>query len=79
MIIATPIRTATHANNPPWIRHLVVALAERWAHFVGHGACYDHHVGLSRGGPEDYAEAVLVVAGHGDLHHFDGAAGEAKA
>jgi hypothetical protein len=34
---------------------------------------------LSRGGTEDYTETVLVVAGHGDLHHFDGAAGEAKA
>lgn len=79
MMIATPIRTTTHANDPLRIRHLVVAPAERWAHFVRHGACYDHHVGLSRGGTEDYTETVLVVAGHGDLHHFDGAAGEAKA
>jgi hypothetical protein len=53
MIIAAPIRTTAHTDDPFRIRHLVVALAKRWAHFVGHGAGYDHHVGLAGGCAED--------------------------
>lgn len=33
---------------------------------------------MTGGGAEDYAEAVLVVARGGAVHHFDGAAGEAE-
>ena len=33
---------------------------------------------MARGGAEDDAEAVLVVAWRGEVHHFDGAAGEAE-
>lgn len=78
MIIATAIRTTAHTYHPLRIGHLVVALAEGRAHLVGDGAGHDHDVGLARGGAEDDAETVLVVAGHRDVHHFDGTAGEAK-
>lgn len=78
MVIPAPIRTATHGNHPAGVGHLVVDLAEGGRHFVGEGAGDNHDVGLAGGGAEDDAEAVLVVAGSGEVHHFDGAAGEAE-
>ena len=78
VIIPSSIRTATHAHNPSRIRHLVVHLAEGRGHFVGQGASDDHDVRLAGGGTEDYAEAVLVVARGGEVHHFDSTTGEAK-
>ena len=78
MIISSSIRATAHRNHPPGIRHLIVDLTQRGSHFVGQSTGYDHHVGLARGGTEDDAHAVLVVARGGEVHHFDGAAGEAE-
>ncbi len=78
MIIPAPIRATPHRHHPPGIRHLIIHLAQGGRHFVGQGAGDDHDVGLAGGGAEDYAQAVLVVAGGGEVHHFDGAAGEAE-
>ena len=58
--------------------HLIVDLAEGGRHLVGEGAGDNHDVGLTGRGSEDDAEAILVVAGRGEVHHLDGAAGEAK-
>jgi len=78
MVIPAPIGAAPHADHPPRIRHLVVDLSESGSHLVGECAGYDHDVGLARAGAEDYAQAVLVVARGGEVHHLDGAAGEAE-
>jgi hypothetical protein len=78
MIIPSAIRTASHTNHPLRIGHLVVAEPHCGSDLVRHGASDDHHVGLPGGGTEYYAETVLVVTGHGEVHHFDGAASEAE-
>ena len=78
MVIPAPIRAAPHADHPPGIGHLVVDLSESGSHLVGECACYDHDVGLARAGAEDYAQAILVVARGGEVHHLDSAAGEAE-
>ncbi|MCJ1486119.1 hypothetical protein MMC06_006295, partial [Schaereria dolodes] len=66
MVISTPIGTASHTDHPSGIGHLIVHLAERRGHFVGERARNDHHVRLARGGAENYAETVLIVAGGGE-------------
>lgn len=78
MVIPTAVGAAPHANHPLGIGHLIVALPHRTRHFVGNGAGDNHDVGLPRRGAEDDAQAVLVVAWHGDVHHLDAAAGEAE-
>jgi hypothetical protein len=78
VVISSSIRTATHRNNPSRLRHLIVDLSERRSHLVGERACYDHDIGLTRGGTEDYTKAILIVARGGEMHHFDSAAGESE-
>ena len=78
MVVPAAVRAAPHANHPAGLRHLVVDLAERGRHLVRERARDDHDVGLAGGGAEDDAHAVLVVARGGEVHHFDGAAGEAE-
>ena len=78
MVVPSPISARAHTNHPSRIRHLIVDLAEGGGHLIGKGAGDDHDIGLAGGGAEDYAEAVLVVAGGGEVHHFNGAAGEAE-
>jgi hypothetical protein len=62
MVITPSIRTASHRNNPSRIRHLIVDLSQR------------RNIGLARRSTEDYTETILIVAGSGKVHHFDGAA-----
>ena len=78
MIIPASIRTAAHADHPPRIRHLIVHLPQGGGHLIRERARNDHDVRLARGGAEDYAEAILVVAGGGEVHHFHCAAGKAE-
>ena len=78
MVIATPIRTAAHRNNPSRIRHLIIDLSKRRSHLVRERAGNNHDIGLTRRGTEDYTETILVVAGSRQVHHFDGAAGKAE-
>lgn len=78
VIIPASIRATAHRHHPPRVRHLVVHLTQGGGHFVGEGAGHDHDVGLAGGSAENYAQTVLVVAGGGEVHHFDGTAGEAK-
>ncbi len=44
MIISTAVRTASHANHPSWVRHLVVHLPQCRCHFVCECSRDDHHV-----------------------------------
>lgn len=78
MIITTTVRTRAHGDDPTRLRHLIVDLTQGWCHLVGQGAGYDHDVGLTRRGTENDTQAILVVAWGREVHHFDGAAGEAK-
>ena len=78
MIIPATISTAAHTDHPSRIRHLIVDLAQGGGHLVGQGAGDDHDVGLPRRGTEDDAQAVLIVARGAEMHHLDGAAGEAE-
>lgn len=78
MIITPSIRTRSHRNDPSRLRHLVIDLSQRRRHLVGQGAGDYHDVRLARGGAKDYTQAILVVAGGGEVHHFYGAAGEAE-
>lgn len=75
VVIPAAVGAGAHADDPAGIGHLVVDLAQGGSHFVGQGARDDHDVGLARGGAEDDAQAVLVVARGGEVHHLDGAAG----
>lgn len=44
MVIASPIRTTAHANDPSWLRHLIVHLAQCRSHLVGQSPSYDHDI-----------------------------------
>lgn len=78
VVVAAAVCAAAHGDDPSGLGHLVVDLAQGRGHLVGQGAGDNHDVGLAGGGTEDDAEAVLVVSRGREVHHFDGAAGEAK-
>ena len=78
MIIAATIRTTSHTNHPPRIRHLIIDLPQCRRHFVRQRPRHNHDIALPWTRTEDYAQTVLVVAWCGEVHHFDSAAGEAE-
>lgn len=78
VVVAAAVGAGAHGDDPAGLGHLVVDLAQGGSHLVGEGAGYDHDIGLAGGGAENDSQAILVVAGGGEVHHFDGAAGEAK-
>jgi len=78
MVVTAAVGAAAHADDPSGIGHLIVDLAQGGSHLVGEGSGDDHDVGLAGGGSEDDSETILIVAGGGEVHHLDGAAGETK-
>jgi hypothetical protein len=78
VIIPAAIRTTAHRNDPSRLRHLIINLSESRRHLVCERTSNDHDIGLSRGSSENYTKSILVVAGSGKVHHFDGAAGQAE-
>jgi hypothetical protein len=78
MVVAAAVGARSHRDDPARIGHLIVDPAEGGGHLVGEGARDDDHVSLARGGSEDNTIPVHVVPGRGDVHHLDGAAGEAE-
>lgn len=78
MVVAAAVGARAHGDDPARLGHLVVDLAQGGGHLVGQGARDDHDVRLPRRGAEDDADAVLVVARRREVHHLDGAAGEAE-
>lgn len=78
MVITTSIRTASHGNNPSWVRHLIVDLSQRRSHLVRERAGNDHDIGLARRSTEDYTKTILIITGSGKVHHFHGAAGKSE-
>jgi hypothetical protein len=78
VVVTSAVCATAHGNDPPRLGHLVVDLSQSRGHLVGEGAGYNHDVGLARGGSENYTKTILVVAGGGEMHHFDGTAGESE-
>jgi hypothetical protein len=78
VIIPTAICTTPHRNDPSRLRHLIINLPESRCHLVCKRTGNNHDIGLSRGSSEDYTESILVVAWSGQVHHFDGAAGQSE-
>jgi hypothetical protein len=78
VVVASSVRTAAHGDDPSRLGHLVVDLSQRRGHLVCEGSGYDHDVRLSWRGTENDTEAILIVSRGGQVHHLDGAAGEAK-
>ena len=74
VVVAAAVGAGAHADDPAGVGHLVVDLAQGGRHLVGQRAGDDHHVRLARRRAEDDAQAVLVVARRGQVHHLDGAA-----
>lgn len=61
VIISAAVRTATHRNDPPRVRHLIVDLSEGRCHLVCECACHNHNVGLTRRCAENDTETILIV------------------
>lgn len=78
VVVAAAVCARAHGDDPAGVGHLVVDLAQGGGHFVGEGAGHDHDVRLAGRGAENDAHAILVVAGGAEVHHLDGAAGEAE-
>ena len=78
MIVTATVCTAAHTNYPSRVRHLIIHLSQCWRHLVGQCARHNHNIALPWTRAEDYAQTILVVARRGEMHHFDGAAGEAE-
>lgn len=78
MVVPTTIRTTAHRDNPSRLGHLIIDLSQRRSHLVGESPGNDHNIGLTGGGAENNSHSILIVAGGGEMHHLDGAAGETE-
>ena len=78
MIITATICATTHRNHPSGLWHLVVYLSEGRRHLVCERTSHDHDIGLTRRGTENDTETILIVTRGGEMHHFDGAAGQSE-
>lgn len=78
MIISTTIRTASHADDPTWLRHLVINHPKSRRHLVGHGTRDNKNVDLSRRSAPYGTKTVNVVPRANQRHLFEGAAGKSK-
>jgi len=74
VVVTATVRTATHGNNPPGVRHLIVDLSQSRSHLVRESSGNDHDIRLSRRSTENDTETILIVAGGRQVHHLDGAA-----
>lgn len=78
VVIPTPVRAAPHADDPSRLWHLVIYLTQCRRHLVCERAGDNHDIGLAGRGAKDDAETILIVARGREMHHFDGAAGQAE-
>lgn len=74
VVVPSTVGAASHADDPSRLRHLIVTLSQGRTHLVRHRPGHNHHIGLAGRGPEDDAEAVLIIPRHRNVHHLDGAA-----
>ena len=69
-----------HGDDPLGFGHLLVQAADDGSHLVRDASGDDHEIGLTRRTAHDFgAEARNVEARADHRHHFNGAAGQAKA
>ena len=69
-----------HGDDPLGLGHLIVELTDDRSHFLGEATGNNHKVGLAGRRTKHFgAEASDIETRGGHGHHFDGAAGEAKA
>lgn len=78
VIVASSIGAAAHADYPSGLRHLIVDLTQRRSHLVGESTGDNHDVRLTGRGSENNSKTILIVSRGGQVHHFDGAAGESE-
>ena len=78
VIVSAAVGTAAHGDDPSRVRHLIVDLPQSRSHFVREGAGHNHDVRLPGRRAENDAQAILIVARCGQVHHFDGAARQAE-
>jgi hypothetical protein len=78
VVVPSSVCAAAHGYDPSRLRHLIVHLSQGRGHLVGEGSGDNHDIGLAGRGTENDAKAILVVAGGGQVHHLDGAAGETE-
>lgn len=78
VVVTTSVGAATHGDDPSGLGHLIVDLAQSRSHLIGEGPGDNHDVGLTGRGTENDSESVLIVSWCGQVHHFDGAAGETE-
>lgn len=78
VIVTASVRAWAHWDNPAWLRHLIVNLAQSWCHFVGQSSSNDDDISLARRGTEDDTVTIHVVTRRGDVHHLNGAASKTE-
>lgn len=78
MIVSTTVGTATHADDPSRLGHLIVNLSQGWSHLVGQGSGDNHDIGLARRSSENDSQSILIVTRGGQVHHLDGTARQSK-
>jgi hypothetical protein len=78
VVVASAVGAAAHTDDPAWLRHLIVDLSQSGGHLVGEGSGDNHNVRLTGRSTENDSEAILIVSWSGEVHHFDGAAGQTE-
>lgn len=78
MVVAASVGATPHADDPSGFGHLIVDLAQGGRHLVRERAGDDHDVGLARRSSENDTQSILIVSRRGQVHHFDGTAGETE-
>lgn len=64
MIVPATICTATHADDPSGIGHLVIDMPQSGRHLVREGSRNNHDISLSGRCAKDNPKTVLVVSWH---------------
>lgn len=78
VVVSSTVGAAAHRDDPARFGHLIVNLSQGGRHLVGQGTGHNHDVGLARRGTENDTETILIIAGRGQVHHLDGAAGKTE-
>ena len=78
MIVPAAIGTASHADDPSRIRHLIVHQPQRWSHLICQSSRDYENVWLSRRATENDTKSILIVAGHWGVNHFHSTASQTK-
>lgn len=78
VVVAATVGTASHRHDPLRCWHLIVDFSESRCHLVSQRTRDKNAISLTRTGSEHDAVAIHVVAWRGNVHHFNGAAGQSE-